>query len=112
MRSGPITGNHFVMSDPQILSTLRRKRDEIEAAIIAYESKIEDAKRDLAAVAATLRLFELTSEPLQFPAYAAIGRLWKRGEMVAVCREALHKEGPLGGRQCLRPARTLAAFHS
>jgi hypothetical protein len=32
------------MSDPQILSTLRRKRDEIEAAIVTYESKVEDAK--------------------------------------------------------------------
>jgi len=87
------------MADPQILSTLRRKRDEIEAAIVTYESKVEDAKRDLAAVVATLRLFELNGEPQEFPAYAAIGRLWKRGEMVAVCREALEQEGPLDTRE-------------
>jgi hypothetical protein len=87
------------MADPQIVTTLRRKRDEIEAVILTYESKIEDARRDLAAVVATLRLFELTGEPLQFPAYAAIGRLWKRGEMVAVCRQALTAEGPLDTRE-------------
>ena len=87
------------MADPQIVSTLRRKRDEIEVAIVTYESKVEDAKRDLAAVVATLRLFELSGEPHEFPAYASIGRLWKRGEMVAVCRAALHKEGPLDTRE-------------
>ena len=72
------------MAEPQIVTTLTRKRDEIEAAIIAYEKRIADAKRDLAAVAATLRLFEMNGEPQQFPAYASIGRLWKRGELSAV----------------------------
>jgi hypothetical protein len=87
------------MAEPQILSTLRRKRDDIEAAIVAYEKKVEEAKRDLSAVAATIRLFELNGEPQQFPAYADIGRLWKRGEIVTVCREALAKEGPLDTRE-------------
>lgn len=45
------------------------------------------------------RLFELNGEPQQFPAYADIGRLWKRGEIVTVCREALAKEGPLDTRE-------------
>jgi len=83
------------MADPHILTTLRRK----QAAIAAYEKKIEAAKRDLAAVAATLRLFELDGEPQQFPAYADIGRLWKRGEIVKVCRAALDDEGPLDTRE-------------
>jgi hypothetical protein len=87
------------MADPQVLSTLRRKRDDIEAAIAAYTKKVEEAKRDLSAVAATIRLFELNGEPQQFPAYVEIGRLWKRGEIVAVCREALAKEGPLDTRE-------------
>jgi len=87
------------MADPQILSTLRRKRDDIEAAIASYEKKVEEAKRDLSAVAATIRLFELNGEPQQFPAYADIGRLWKRGEIVTVCRDALAKEGPLDTRE-------------
>jgi len=87
------------MADPQVLSTLRRKRDEIESAIAVYRKKIDEAERDLSAVAATIRLFELNGEPQQFPAYADIGRLWKRGEIVAVCREALAKEGPLDTRE-------------
>ena len=42
----------------QIEFILRRKRDEIEAAIHAYEAKIEAARTDLAAVEATIRLFD------------------------------------------------------
>ena len=87
------------MADPQVLSTLRRKRDDIEAAIATYRKKIDEAERDLSAVAATIRLFELNGEPQQFPAYADLGRLWKRGEVVTVCREALAKEGPLDTRE-------------
>jgi hypothetical protein len=87
------------MAEPHILSTLRRKRDEIENVIAAYRAKIEEAERDLSAVAATIRLFELNGEPREFPAYADLGRLWKRGEIVAVCREALAKEGPLDTRE-------------
>ena len=87
------------MANPQILTTLRRKRDDIESAIATYEAKIEEARRDLASVAATIRLFEINGEARQFPVYADIGRLWKRGEMVTVCREALAKEGPLDTRE-------------
>jgi hypothetical protein len=87
------------MADPQVVTTLRRKRYDIQAAIEAYEAKIETAKHDLAAVNATLRLFELSGETLQFPAYVDLGRLWKRGEIVAVCREALAAEGPLDTRE-------------
>jgi hypothetical protein len=87
------------MAEPHILSTLRGKRDDIQAAIDSYEAKIEAAKHDLAAVNATLRLFELNGETLQFPAYVDLGRLWKRGEIVAVCREALAAEGPLDTRE-------------
>jgi hypothetical protein len=38
------------MAEPHILSTLRRKRDDIQAAIESYEAKIEAANNDLAAV--------------------------------------------------------------
>ncbi len=62
------------MADPQVLTTLRRKRDEIESVIVTYRAKIEEAERDLSAVAATIRLFELNGEPQQFPAYVEIGR--------------------------------------
>jgi hypothetical protein len=42
----------------QIEFTLRRKRDEIEAAIHACEAKIEAARTNLAAIEATIRLFD------------------------------------------------------
>jgi hypothetical protein len=87
------------MADPQILTTLRRKRDDIQAVIESYERKIEEAKHDLSAVNATLRLFELNGEACQFPAYVDLGRLWKRGEMVTVCKAALAEEGPLDTRE-------------
>ncbi len=62
------------MAEPHIITTLRSKRLEIEAAISYYEKKAETAKRDLFAVDATLSLFERTGEPLEFPAYVHLGR--------------------------------------
>jgi hypothetical protein len=41
-----------------IASTLRRKRDEITAAIAAYEARIDAARRDLAALDQAARLFD------------------------------------------------------
>jgi hypothetical protein len=35
------------MADPQVVSPLHRKRDDIQAAIESYEAKIEVAKHDL-----------------------------------------------------------------
>ena len=87
------------MADPHILTMLRRKQEDIQSAIVAYEAKIAAARRDLSAVNATLRLFELTGEPQQFPVYVDIGRLWRRGEIVRVCRAALEAEGPLDTRE-------------
>jgi hypothetical protein len=52
------------MAEPHILSTLRRKRDEIESVIAAYEAKIEAA-----------RLFGLTGDTQQYPVYMALNRL-------------------------------------
>jgi hypothetical protein len=87
------------MADPQILTTLRRKREEIASTIAAYEAKIEDAKRDLSAVNVTLRMFELDGEPSQFPVYIDTKHLWKRGEISKACQEALAAEGPLDTRE-------------
>ena len=87
------------MSEPQVVNTLQSKRAEIESAIAAYEKKIEAAKRDLSAVNATIRLFEVNGERQEFPAYMDISRLWKRGEMFGVCKAALAKEGPLDTRE-------------
>ena len=77
------------MADPHILTTLRRKRDETEATIRAYEKKAEALRRDLAHVNATLRLFELNGDLEVFPVHMDLNRLFKRGEVFAICKQAL-----------------------
>jgi hypothetical protein len=77
------------MAESQIVTTLRRKRDEMEAAIRAYEKKTEALRRDLAHVNATLRLFELNGEHEVFPVHMDLTRLFKRGEVHRICQEAL-----------------------
>ena len=86
------------MADPQILTTLRRKRDEIENTLAAYRSKIPDAERDPYAVVATICLFE-QSEPAGGHAWSHLSRLGTRGEIVTVCRAALEAESPLFMRE-------------
>jgi hypothetical protein len=87
------------MAESQTLVVLRNKRDEIERAIASYEKAIEKAKRDLAHVNATLRLFESPAERTQFPVYVDTLRLFKRGEIVTLCKAALAQEGPLDTRE-------------
>lgn len=87
------------MSDPQVLTTLRRKRAEVEGFIAKLEKQIDTAKRDLSAINATIRIFEVNGEPREFPAYVEIHRLFKRGEMTTICKAALAQEGPLDTRE-------------
>jgi len=87
------------MAEPQVLSTLRRKRDEIENAIASYRAKIEEAERDHAAIVATICLFETRDGSNCIKPWADLSRLWKRGEIVQVCRAALEAEGPLDTRE-------------
>ncbi len=77
------------MADPQMLNTLRSKRDEIERTIAAYEAKLKAAQVDLAHVNATLHLFEVNGEPQQFPLPMSIARMFKRGEIFGYCQTAL-----------------------
>jgi hypothetical protein len=77
------------MADPQILNTLRSKRDDIRDTIAAYEKRIADAKRDLMHVNATIQLFEVNGETPQFPVHMGLHRLFARGELLALCLDAL-----------------------
>ncbi len=86
------------MADLQILTTLQRKRDDIERVIAEYEKKIEAARIDLAHVNATLAMFAAPEGRTQFPVYMDTLRLFKRGEIVAICKGAL-KDGPLDTRE-------------
>jgi len=87
------------MADPQILTTLRRKQADIEEAIAAYEAKIEEARRDLSAVNATIRIFEINATPRGVKVYTDLHRLFKWGEMASVCLAALASEGSLDTRE-------------
>lgn len=87
------------MAEPIAVLALRRKRDEIAGVIAEYERKIKEAQHDLAHVNASLRLFELTGDPREFPAYIDLNRLLRRGETTRLCLDALAKEGPLDTRE-------------
>jgi len=95
------------MTDPIAVLALRRKRDEISGVIAEYENKIRAAQHDLAHVVASLRLFELTGDPSEFPAYIDLNRLLRRGETTRICMMALVKEGPLDTRELTK--RVMAA---
>jgi hypothetical protein len=87
------------MSEPIVILALRRKRDKIESGIAGYERKIKEAQADLAHVTASLRLFELSGDPSEFPAYIDLNRILRRGEVMALCMAALRAEGPLDTRE-------------
>lgn len=87
------------MTEPIAVLALRRKRDQISGVIAEYERKIKDAQADLAHVVASLRLFELTGDPSEFPPYIDLNRLLRRGETTKICIAALEAEGPLDTRE-------------
>ena len=87
------------MADPHSISILRRKRDKIRDVIAAYEAKLKAAQADLAHVNATLRLFEASGEPEDFPPYIDLNRVFRRGETTQFCLNKLRLEGPLDTRQ-------------
>jgi hypothetical protein len=87
------------MSEPIAVLALRRRRDQISGVIAEYERKIKEAQHDLVHVVASLRLFELTGDPRDFPPYIDLNRLLRRGETTQLCLEALAKEGPLDTRE-------------
>ena len=87
------------MADPQVLSTLRRKRNEIERIIVTYEKRLIEARCDFAHVNATIQLFEAGALPDGPKPYQDVHRLFKRGEIVKLCKEALAKHGPMDTRE-------------
>jgi hypothetical protein len=89
------------VADPHILSTLSAKQAEIESYIRRLEKQLDQARHDLAHVNATMRLFEVNGERTEFPVYVQLKRLFSRGELPRLCREALEAspEGELDTRQ-------------
>ena len=83
------------MAEPQIVNTLRSKRDELERIIGSYEATATAAKRDLMHVNATLELFERNGALTAYPSRMSIVRIFKRGEIFTLCKPAL-AEAPEG----------------
>jgi len=83
------------MPEPQIINTLCSKRDELERIIATYETAITTARRDLMYVNATLELLERDSGSSVYPSRMSITRIFKRGEIFALCKKELAeaKEG-------------------
>ncbi len=77
------------MAESSTLVVLRNKRDNIERYIISMEAQIKLARVDLAHVNATLRLFEVNGETTEFPVHMGLHRMFKRGEVIKICMEAL-----------------------
>jgi hypothetical protein len=87
------------MALPLSISMLRKKRDRIRDVIATYEMRLKQAQGDLAHVNATLHLFEAAGCPSDFPAYADLNRVFRRGETTAFCLHCLETEGPLDTRE-------------
>src|SRR5690242_9607091 len=94
------------MSEIRTVTTLRAKRDEILSSIKLYERQLEQARADLAHVAAAIRIFEASGDPKDLPRYADIHRIFRRGETWEICRAALARNGPMTTKElaveCMR----------
>jgi hypothetical protein len=86
------------MADSRTAETLCRKRDEIARSIDDYEARLAQARADLAHMDAAIAIFATSDGALPIRPYVDVYRLFKRGEMAAICREAL-KHGPHNTRE-------------
>jgi hypothetical protein len=86
------------MAEIRTVTTLRRKRDEIRRSIRDYERKLDQAKSDLAALAAAIHIFEAKGGDTELPAYADIQRLFRYAEGIKLARAAL-ADGPKTTRE-------------
>ncbi len=86
------------MTEIRTVTTLTAKRAEVEAAIANYESRLAQARADLAHINAVISIFEASGDRDATKAYTDIHRLFARGELVAICKAALASQGPMNTR--------------
>lgn len=86
------------MAETHALSALNAKRNAIENTIATYEKRLAEARRDLAHISATIQLFS-AAEAGDVKPYMDVHRLFKRGEIVTLCKAALAAHGPLDTRE-------------
>ena len=77
------------MADPQIVTTLRDKQRSILSAISSYERELDKARRDLGNVNAVLAMYGRETDPEGLTAHMSIAKVFKRGEIFALCAKAL-----------------------
>ena len=86
------------MADSRTAETLRNKRAEIARSIDDYEVRLAQAKADLAHMDAAIAIFSTSDDGKPVTPYVDIHRLFKRGEMATISRDAL-KDGPRNTRE-------------
>ena len=86
------------MAEIRTVTTLTRKRHQIESAIENYKQRLDQARADLSHVNAVIALFEVNDDSEGIRPYTDIHRLYRRGEMIALCKEAL-AQGPMTTRE-------------
>jgi len=77
------------MTEIRTVTTLPSKRTEIISAIASYEKRLTQARADLSHVNACTALFEVTGEPGAVTPYVDTHRMFARGELMKLCKEAL-----------------------
>jgi hypothetical protein len=98
------------MAEIRTVTTLRTKRAEIETAIVNYEARLKQARADLAHITAAIAIFEASGDREAMGAYVDIHRIWKRGDLMRLCRGFLESEGPLSTRQLAERAMTASGL--
>ena len=77
------------MAEIRTVTTLKAKRTEIISSIAHYEKRIAQARADLSHVNACIALFEVSGEPGAVPPYVDTHRMFARGELMTLCKQAL-----------------------
>ena len=77
------------MAEIRTVTTLRSKRAEISASIVLYERRVAQARADLAHVTACIAIFEASGDGEELSSYVDTHRMFARGEMIRLCKEAL-----------------------
>ena len=86
------------MEQPQVINTLSEKKREIEAHIGSLEQDLDQARRDLSAILATIKVF--SGEGIVPTAYMNLSKIFPRFELPKLCKAALEAaQGPISTRE-------------
>ena len=66
------------MGEVRTVTTLRTKREEIQASIKLYEERIKQARADLAHVTACIKIFVASGDAQEMPKYVDVHRFQAR----------------------------------